>query len=273
MKTTLMRGARLPDYAFFEGEDDQEYDIDLDKALASPKAKQKLETWAERTIAAGLKQKNGEILGQLTRYKLPTDDGTEAYIDPEEAKAAITFQKTEGKNTGEKIQNAVQDATHRLEGQLSAAAQKAEQAEGKIGEERGLRHSQKIGYELRDSLRESGIKSGKLPLHERYLREFMSVDVDDKGNESILIVDDKGQPRYGKDGLMTLKEFVEEYRDREDISDDWHAEKEGGSGHTPGGRPRGAPAIDPNLSPTERLRQHRRNEDTKRQETRDSRRR
>ena len=259
MKAQLRTGVRLPPWSFAEGEDGgDEYDIDLDKALASPKAKAKLESWAERSVAAGLKAKNQEVLGKLSAYKLEGEGDQAVYIDPAEAKTALEFVRTEGKDLPAKIQNAVQDATHRLEGQLNSAKQESEKYKGEVGQERQKRQGMMVGYELREALRDSGIKTGKLPLHEKYLRDFITVESDNEGKEHIVVIGDDGQPRYGKDGLMTLSEFVEEYRDKDDIAEDWQADARGGSGQTPGSRIRTpGPKIDPSLPAQERLRQHR----------------
>jgi len=261
VKKSLMLGARLPAHLFFEGEED-DYDFDLDKALASPKAKPKLEQWAERTIASGLKTKNGELLGKLTAYKVSGEGDEAVYLDPVKAREAMTFVETEGKDLPAKITAAVQDATGRLEVQLTQATSKLAEKDKAISDERTLRHQQKVGYELRDELRDAGIKAGKLKLHERHLRDFITIEVDEKtGAESLLIVDDHGQPRYGKNGLMTLTEFINEYRDQDDISDDFDADVSGGSGQGPGDRLRlPGGKIDQSLPPQERLRQFRANQ-------------
>lgn len=259
MKKSLMLGARLPAHLFFEGEEEGDYDFDLDKALASPKAKPKLEQWAERTVAQGLKTKNGELLGKLTHYKVSGEGDEAVYLDPVKAREAITFVETEGKDLPAKITAAVQDATSRYEVQLQQATGKLAEKDAAITGERSLRHQQKVGYELRDELRDAGIKAGKLPLHERHLRDFVTVEVDEKtGKESLLIVDEAGEPRYGKNGLMTLKEFITEYRDLDDIGDDFEPDVSGGSGQGPGDRLRlPGQKIDQSLPPAERLRQFR----------------
>lgn len=238
------------------GDDDKAFD--LNAALADPKAKAAIEQWAERNVASGLKAKNDEVLGKLNKYKVKGADGTETYLDPEDAIAAITFRDTEGKDINEKITNAVQSATTKHQSQINAMEGQLNESKTALQAETAARHAQKVGYELRDALRESGIKSGKLPLHEMYLSQFIKVETNDNGVEKITIYDEDGAVRYGKKGEMTLSEFVDEYRDRDDISDDWHANREGGSGHEPGGvlKKRGG-EISMDLAPTERLRQHR----------------
>lgn len=243
------------------GDGGDEEDFDLSRVLKNPKAKQKITDWAERELVSGVKAKNAELLEKLTKYKTKGENGEEAYIDPERAVRAIQFMDTEGKDIDQKVQSAVKEANERAEGQVKSLNEKLANTEKSLVQSESRRIDQFLNYELKSALLESGIKSGKLPMHQLYLKSLLDVDVDDKGRESIVIKGDDGNMRYGKEGPMTLKEFIEEYREKEDISDDWEADVNSGSGGT-GGEPvrRGGSKIDPNLPPAERLRQFRASE-------------
>jgi len=259
---TLYPLMRIPAHSFYDDGGDGGGDpvpFDLNAALKDPESKKKLQDWAERELVSGVKAKNEELLGKLTRYKVKdADTGEETYIDPEVATQAIEFMNTEGKDINSKIEKAVSEANKRAENQVNSLQGQLDKANATAELERKARIDKTLGYELKSALLESGIKQGKLPMHQMYLMTQVSVDVDENGHESIIIKGDDGNLRYGKDGPMTLKEFIEEYRDKDDISDDWEADVMGGSGQPQGdGIRRTGPKIDQDLSPQERLRQYR----------------
>lgn len=263
LQNRLKSEAALSAFASFnEGEPDK---FDLNKALADDDAKAAIMDWAERNIAAGLKTKNNDLLTKLTKYKIADKDDkgntVEVYIDPEKAKQALDFVATEGKDFDTKITKAVEEANNRAGQRITGLERENETVKSALAQEISKRHNQQIGFELRDQLRNAGIKDGKLPLHERYLAESIYVDIDDKGRESLVIKDKNGDLRYGKKGLMTVEEYVLEYRDKDDISDDFGTTTKGGSGGGPGKQvPRGRTsngAIDQSLPPQERMRQFR----------------
>lgn len=233
------------------------YDFDLQKALSDPKGKETLMTWAEREVAAGLKGKNQELLEKLTGYKIKLEDGSEEYIDPEKAKQAITFMDTEGKDINEKVEKAVSEAHRKAEAQLESVNSKLSDTEKALQQSEAKRVGTIVNYELKSALLEAGIKPGKLPMHQMYLQSMVAVETDDKGREMVVIKDEKGDLRYGKDGPMKLREFIDEYRDSDDIADDFVANNSGGSGGVKGDPVRGGRGIDQNLTPQERLRQFR----------------
>jgi len=260
MKMRFDKMFKVPAHAFYdEGTADPAPDpFDLNAALQNPEAKKKIEDWAEREIASGLKTKNAELLDKLTGYKVTAEDGSETYIDPQRAAQAIEFMDGEGKDIGTKVEAAVKEANERAANQVKSLEGQLEKSNKNYETERSARIGMMMDYELKNALLESGIKTGKLPMHQMYLKSLVTVEVDENGRESIIIKGDDGNMRYGKDGPMSLREFIDEYRDKDDIADDWEADVISGSGQQQGDgvRQRG-PKIDQTLSPQERLRQYR----------------
>lgn len=236
--------------------------FDLAKALADPATKTVLTEWAEREVAAPLKSKNTELLDKLTKYKIkdPKDPNKEIYIDPQEAINAIEQVRT---NRAPNIEEEVRKATEVVEGkyknQVDTLENRLREKDQEVSSERTLRHNLLIAQDLRTSLLASNIKEGKIHLHERYLREFVRVQTDN-GKERIVVVDESGNPRYGSQGLMTLTEFITEYREKnKDVQEDWKSTAKSGSGTQAGGGGSGrGVVVNQDLHPTERMKVARR---------------
>lgn len=234
------------------------YEFDLAKALADPKAKAIMVEWAERDIAQPLKQKNNELLEKYTKYKVKNEDGTEAYLDPVEALTALRQVKAgQAPEIQQQIQQAVDAANARSQQQIEALTQQLNDATKGVTTERDKRYDTMMKNALKTELLSSGIKSGKMHLHEKYLLDYVAV-VEDGGEEKIVIMDekDKSKPKYGANGLMKLSEFINEYKLRSGVSEDWNPANGGrqGSGTGLPGKPgQQKVSIDGDLPATERL--------------------
>lgn len=261
-------GVRLP-FPTFDGEGGGNGDPDpnpvpkfnLQEALADEPSRKALNEWAEREVAKGLKVKNEELLGKLNKYKYKDEEsGEERYLDPEEVRTALEFYKSKGDvNTEEAIQKAVSTAVEKKDREIEQRDKTISDLNTTLEQERAGRHRIMVGHELDSSLIESGIKPGKMHLHHMYLEQFVSIEKDDDGKERMIVLDENGDVRYGNKGAMTVAELVEEYSQKEGVSEDWNPNANNGSGTKPGEfRRRSGPVIDQNLPPQERLRLQRR---------------
>lgn len=250
-----IKDARILPIAF-DGENPEEDEdpmpnFDLSLALKSKKAKSALTEWAEREVASGLKTKNSELIDKMKKYRIGGTDDKPEYIDPEKARLALERMAKEPENLQEEVSRAVEDANRRSQQTIDELTKKSTDFETAAQKERGLRHEMMRDYELKNELIDSGIKLGKMHLHQRYLREYVVVE-EENGKEVVSIIDDEGNVRYGASGRMTLKEFVKEYSSNKDVAEDWNPDTNSGSGHQPGTRGRGAtPPAD--LSPAAKL--------------------
>jgi len=239
-----------------KGGDGPDYEFDLSQALADSNSRKTITSWAEREVAKPLKSKLDKALGKLVRYKIENKEtGEEEYIDPDEAKAAIE-QIRSGKtpDVQDEVNRAVKAASDRYDAIVESVRNENDSLKGQFAGEVGRRHRMMVEYALSGALIDSGIKAGKRHLHELYLTKYLSVSEEDNEKEVVVVVDDDGKPRYGSKGLMSIPEFINEYKNRDGVAEDWNPSIGGGSGTGPsvGGR-RGA-AIDQSLSPTERMR-------------------
>lgn len=242
----------------YDGEDNttSEPEFDLAKLLANPKAKAALVDWAEREIVKPVKDKNSELLDKLTKYKTKVEkDGKteEVYLDPEEAKEAIARAKANGDmDLATEIQRALAAQQERHQAEIDGIKGRAKDFESKFSEERDARHKLMIGNTLRNALVDSQIKTTKMHLHEKYLKDFIRID-NSEGSERIVVVDDAGKIRYGVMGLMTVAEYITEYKEKDGIAEDWHPTVKTGTGTAPSGSRIGNVTIPDNMSPSERL--------------------
>ncbi len=230
--------------------------FDLSKALKNPKIADILKGWAEREVVTPVKSKNQELLEKLVRYKVKGEDGKEYYLDPEEARTAIEKVKSGTPVEVQKeVDRAVEAANIRNKVIIDGLTQKANSLEENFARERGRRLDTIVSNELNRALVHSGIKPGKMHLHEMYLRNYLKV-AEENGKEVIVVMDesDADKPRYGSKGLMTVQEFIHEYRNRDGVAEDWQPTVRGGSGTAPtaamGGR---GISINQDLPPAERL--------------------
>jgi len=230
--------------------------FDLSKTLRNPKIADILKTWAEREVVAPVKSKNQELLEKLVRYKFKGEDGKEYYLDPEEARLAIDKVKSGTPVEVQKeVDRAVEAANTRNKVIIDGLSQKSNTLEEQLARERSRRLDTIVINELNRALINSGIKAGKMHLHEMYLRNYLKV-AEENGKEVIVVMDesDADKPRYGSKGLMTVQEFILEYRNRDGVAEDWQPTVRGGSGTAPtatmGGR---GISINQDLPPAERL--------------------
>lgn len=235
--------------------------FNLASSLSNPYIKQTIDEYAEREIAKPLKTKNGDLLDKLVKYKVKNEKGEESYIDAEAAIDALKKVK-EGltPDMRKEVERAVSEANSRKDAEIKRIADEKAKAEELLGKETSRRHQLLMDHSLRSALVESGIKTGKLPLHENFLRSKMAI-MDENGKEVVVVIsDDDGKPRYGSKGLMTVAEFVNEYRNKDGVAEDWSPTTRGGTGTGPNvtGRPGGA--VDQNLPPTDRLKIFRRSQ-------------
>lgn len=253
----------------FDGEDDppEPPKFNLQEVLGHPDTRRTLVEWAEREIASGLKQKNSELIGKLSKYKIGEEgDGDNKkviYLDPEEAVNAIKFKKenpggANPKKVEEAVADAVREANERKDREIASLNERLATFDNAVREERTRRYGMMIDNGLQQALLDSGIKPSKLHLHKMYLANQVGVEADENGKEMLVILDDAGKVRYGQNGAMTLDEYVLEYSKRDGIDEDWEPVTNAGGGSQPNFR-RGVSTnkIDPNLSPTERLKIHR----------------
>lgn len=241
--------------------------FDLAKALADPKAKQALTDWAENEFAKGLKAKNEELLQKLLKYKVGGTDEKPEYLDVEKATQALAVVSKldpSGKmDVNQAIATAVAEATGSKDRDIQNLTTKLADATKATEGEIQRRHKMMVDGAVRDALGETRCKQGKQHLHQMYLSQFVTVEVDKATKEErVVVLDDKKAPKYGASGLMKVSEFVKEYSSKDGVAEDWEAEDTSGGGtgarssYTPpgGGKTR---QIDPNLPATERLRQAR----------------
>ena len=240
--------------------------INLQEVLAEEESKKVLIEWAEREIVAPVKAKNSELLDKLTKYKIKAEDGKEAYLDPDEAKSAISKLKEnplpeDRKKFEEEMNRALEAQRERYETQLALAKNEKQKADDTINQERSNRYNLMKANNLRSSLVESGIKPTKMHLHEQYLKNYIAVEVEN-GVERVVVKDDNNKTRYGSSGLMTVAEFVNEYRGKDGVAEDWQPTVRAGGGTGTGAGGSGV-TIDPNLNPSERLKAYRRSQQGK----------
>ena len=230
--------------------------FDLSKALKNPKIAEVIKGWAEREVVAPIKGKNNELLEKLTRYKYKDGDGKEHYLDPDEAKVAIEKVKSGTPVEVQKeVDRAVEAANSRNKVIIDNLNSQRTNLEEQLNKERSRRLATIIDNELSRALATSGIKPGKMHLHEMYLRNYLRV-AEENGKEVLVVLDeaDREKPRYGSKGLMTVQEFILEYRNRDGVAEDWMPTVRGGSGTQPGmGGGRTGVSINQDLPPAERL--------------------
>lgn len=239
-----------------EGGGGEDFDFNLSRALAHDQTHKTITDWAERELVAPLKKKHDKALGRLIQYKMKNDEtGEDEYIDPKEALAAIK-QVRSGKapEVRDEVNRAIEATSAKYEADISEVKNERDALRAKLDAEVGIRHGQMVDYALGGHLIDSGIKPGKRHLHELYLKKFLSVQENETGREEVVVVDDNGKTRYGSSGLMSIEEFINEYRSRDGVAEDWNPNIVGGSGTGPnmGSRSKGR-VIDQTLSPTERL--------------------
>lgn len=233
-------------------------DFDLAKLLENDKAKAAITAWAERELVTPVKNKRDEVLGKLVKYKIKKDDGSEEYLDPAAALDAINKIKDGITPEAKKeIEKAVEEANRRSSAEIDNLKAQLSEKDKALALERQDRHNTKIDGVLEKHLIDSGVKPGKRHLHEKYLRDFIAV-AEEEGKESIVILDKTGKPRYGSKGLMSVAEFIGEYKNREGVAEDWNPTVKGGSGTAPGSSGRGNLGINQDLPAAERLKIHRR---------------
>lgn len=242
--------------------------FNLNEVLANEGHRAVITEYAEREVAAPLKRKNQELLDKLTKYKTKNDKGEEVYIDPDEAVGALKKVKEGIGTAAEEVARARQEGITQGQVRLDAANARVTQLEGQLATEKTTRRGETVKNEVANVLNRSGVKPGKAHLHEAYLRGQVKVD-DTDGTERTVVLDEAGKPRYGAKGLMTVTEFIEEYKKKEGVAEDWAPTVHGGSGGAPGApggaaRPGGGAAVGPagvdisKLSPEERMKMFRR---------------
>lgn len=234
--------------------------INLQEILGNEEDKKVLLDWAEREVVAPVKAKNSELLDKLVKYKLKTEDGKETYIDPNEAVEAIKKVKEappseDRKKWEDEMARALQAQQERLEAQLKALSLEKESAVKEVSSERQSRYNLMATNTLRSALVDSGVKTTKMHLHEQYLRGYVTVEMEN-GQERVVVKDENGKIRYGSSGLMSVSEFVNEYREKDGVAEDWNATTKQGAGTGPSGGG-GRMVVDQNLPPSERLKQFR----------------
>lgn len=230
-------------------------EFDLAKALSNPKSKAVLEEWAEREIARGLKSKNQDLLDTLNQFKIKDEKGNEVKITPKDAVEAILKVRS-GKGGDEELQRALDAQKERHDAEVAAIRKVADDQTKRADQEQISRHNYMIGKDLQAGLLDSGIKVGKMHLHEQYLKSFLIVD-NENGKERIVVKDEMGKIRYGSSGIMTLREFIEEYKGKDGVAEDWNSNNRSGSGSNPNnnnGNPNiPSAAYDMKLTPEARL--------------------
>jgi hypothetical protein len=156
----------------------------------------------------------------------------------------------------ERITRAVEEANRRKDADISGRDDTIRGLTDAAAVERTSRYDLMRNHVLAEALLQSGVKAGKSHLHERYLLDFIAV-ADEGGVERVVVMgdgEDKEKIRYGSNGVMSVAEFVGEYRNREGVAEDWATTTPRGAGTgQPGQTGNRQVAVSDDLDPVERL--------------------
>jgi len=195
--------------------------FDLQAALVNPESRAALMAWQEEQTR-GLKTALEEHKRFKERYVLRKDESTGQidYIDPEEARKALE-NRTKPDNgkakTGDEA--AIQEALKAKEAEIRADYERRHKAQLDPLSKELESKNKTIRELLIDNAVKSGI-NGRVRKEGARAAEYLikqSLDVIENNGVPVAVVKDAdGKPRWGKQGYLTVQEYLDEWAQSEE---------------------------------------------------------